>query len=193
METTLQASPASSTAARLRTPFVGLLAGLLAGLLNAILARVLMRIVALVVSGQGSFSVGGTAAIFGFAMLLGPLLGIVYRAVWRFLPGPTLVKGLVYGIALVIVFQIPVLYIVPDFRQELMIAGPVGFGVFGLINFAFVLTLARLTAWLEDAWPRDGSRRAAVMVGTVALGLLALGGLGVLVYELGGRLVGLVE
>ena len=58
-----------------------------------------------------------------------------------------------------------------------MAVGPLGFAIFALMNFAFVLTLAVFAAWLERAWTRDASRRKTEQVVALLLGLLALVGL----------------
>jgi uncharacterized iron-regulated membrane protein len=61
------------------------------------------------------------------------------------------------------------------------------------MNFSFVLTLAGLVAWLERAWPRDESRQRSERIVATALGLLALTGLALLLVEILGRPLGLIE
>lgn len=178
---------------RQRARFIGLAAGFLAGVLNAIVARLLMRVIALVAFGHGSFSVSGTAVIFMFGTLVGPLLGLIYVATLYRLRAHAMVKGLLFGLALLITLQAPGLLAAPEFAAELMAVGPLGFGVFAAMNFAFVLTLAGLTAWLEKWWSPANTRREVETSLTAAFGLLALGGLVLLVVEIGGRLVGLVK
>lgn len=189
----MEASVLTANSLRRRTRFIGLLAGLIAGVLNAVVARVLMRIIALVMTGQGSFSVEGTAFIFMFGTLVGPLFGLIYRSTLYKMRAPELVKGLLFGLVLVVTLQVPGLFIVPEFAAELMAVGPLGFAVFAAMNFAFVLTLAALTAWLEQVWPRDESRKAAEASLTTVFGLLALAGLALLLVEIVGRLLGIVE
>lgn len=178
---------------RRRAWFIGLLAGFVAGVLNAVVARLLMRIIALVISGHGSFSVGGTAVIFMFGALVGPLFGWIYRLTVYRLHANTLIKGLLFGLFGVIAVQVPGLYASPDFRNELMVVGPLGFGVFGAMNFAFVLTLAPLTAWLERAWPQDDSRRGLESGLVTVFGLMGLAGLILIVVEIGGRAFGMLK
>ncbi|HJS18618.1 MAG TPA: hypothetical protein VJ785_07705 [Anaerolineales bacterium] len=164
MEATLQ----TSLDWRARARFIGLLAGFSAGVLNAIVARALMRVIALLMFGRGSFSVGGTAVIFMFGALAGPLFVLIYRS--------TLYKMRA-----------------PEFRAELMAVGPLGFAIFAVMNFSFVLTLAGLVAWLEKAWSRDATRPRIEQVASTALGFLALSGLLLLLVEIGGRALGLIE
>jgi hypothetical protein len=189
----MEASALTTNSLRLRTRFIGLLAGLIAGVLNAVVARVLMRVIALLAFGQGSFSVGGTAVIFMFGTLVGPLFGLIYRSTLYKIRAHELVKGLLFGLVLVVTLQVPGLFIAPEFRAELIAVGPLGFAVFAAMNFAFVLTLAPLTAWLEQAWPRDESRKSVEASLTTVFGLLALAGLALLVVEIAGRLLGIVE
>ncbi len=190
----MEAPVLTTSSLRLRTRFIGLLAGLIAGVLNAVVARVLMRVIALLLFGQGSFTVGGTAVIFMFGALVGPLFGLIYRSTLYKMRAHELVKGLLFGLVLVVTLQVPgLLFIAPDFMAELMAVGPLGFAVFAAMNFAFVLTLAALTAWLEQAWPRDESRKAAEASLTTVFGLLALAGLALLVVEIVGRPLGIVK
>jgi hypothetical protein len=190
----LAVGPAQAAQAlRRRTRFIGLAAGLIAGVLNAGVARVLMRIIALIQFGHGSFSVAGTAVIFMFGMLVGPLFGLLYRGTLYRLRAPWPLKGLLFGLILVVTLQVPGLYLAPEFMRELMAVGPLGFAVFGVMNFAFVLTLAALTPWLEWTWPRDDSRAGAESGLTAVFGFLALCGLALLIYEIGGRLLGIVK
>jgi hypothetical protein len=89
--------------------------------------------------------------------------------------------------------QLPGLFIAPDFRAELMAVGPLGFAIFALMNFSFVLTLAWMVAWLERVWPRDETRQRSERLAATALGLLALTGLLLLLVEMVGRPLGFIE
>jgi hypothetical protein len=178
---------------RRRHLFIALFAGFLAGVLNAVFARVLMRGISLYMTGTGSFSWGGTAVILAFGALVGPLFGLLYRGTFYNVKAHALVKGLLFGLLLLFTVQVLGVYVSPEFRAELMAVGPLGFGAFTAMNFAFVLTLALLTRWLERAWPRSDTRRALETAFVAIFGLLALGGSILLVVEIGGRLLGLVE
>jgi hypothetical protein len=178
---------------RWRARFIGLSAGFAAGVLNAIVARLLMRLVALLATGHGTFSLGGTAVIFMFGALVGPLFGAIYHSTLFKIRLPDLVKGLLFGLVLMLALQVPGLFIAPDFRRELMVIGPLGFAIFLLMNLSFVLTLAGLVAWLERLWPRDASRLRSERITSSVLGLLALTGLLLLLVEMIGRPLGLIE
>lgn len=175
-----------------RPVFIGLLAGFSAGLLNAVVARLLMRVIALLMFGEGSFSIGGTAVIFMFGVLVGPLFGWIYRLTLYKLRAPEVVKGLLFGLILLVTIQLPGLYISPEFRAELMAAGPLGFPIFLLMNLSFMLTLSSMVAWMEKVWPRDETRRRGERFTSAVLGLLALAGLLLLLVEIIGRPLGLV-
>jgi hypothetical protein len=177
----------------IRPVFIGLLAGFSAGVLNAIVARILMRVIALLMFGEGSFSIGGTAVIFMFAVLVGPLLGWIYRLTLYKLRVPEIVKGLLFGLILLVTIQLPGLYISPEFRAELMAAGPLGFPIFLLMNLSFMLTLAGMVAWLEKVWPWDESRRRGERITSAVLGMLAVAGLLLLLVEIIGRPLGLIS
>ncbi len=189
----MEALVPAANSLRRRARFIGLLAGLIAGVLNAVVARLLMRAIALLTFGTGSFSVGGTAFIFMFGLLVGPLFGLIYRSTLYKMQAHELVKGLLFGLIGLVTLQVPGLFIAPEFRAELMAVGPLGFAAFAAMNLAFVLTLAVLTAWLEQAWPRDESRKAVETSLTTVFSLLALAGLALLVVEIVGRLLGIVE
>ena len=178
---------------RERARFIGLLAGFCAGVLNAIVARILMRVIALLMFGRGSFSLGGTAVIFMFGALVGPLFGLLYRSTLYKIRAHDLVKGLLFGLVGLVTLQVPVLFIFPEFRAELMVVGPPGFAIFALMNFSFVLTLAGIVAWLKKAWPRDATRQKSERIVVRVLGLLALAGLALLLVGIVGRPLGLIE
>jgi hypothetical protein len=77
--------------------------------------------------------------------------------------------------------------------NELMVVGPLGFGMFAVMNFAFVLTLAALTAWLERVWPQDDSRQALELSLVSVFGLMGLAGLVLMLVEIVGRLLGVLN
>lgn len=189
----MESTPRTDMYLRMHYHFIGLLAGFSAGVLNAIVARLLMRAIALLMSGHGSFSIGGTAVIFMFGALVGPLFGWIYRLTFYKLRAPEIVKGLLFGLILMLALQVPGLYISPEFRAELMAVGPLGFAIFALMNFAFVLTLAWLVAWFEKVFPEDVTHQSREQIATAVLGLLALVGLLLLLVEIVGRPLGLIE
>ena len=189
--TITQVSVERVSTAKLRMPYVAMMSGVLAGLVNAVIARLLMRVVALVATGRGDFSILGTLNIFMFAIILGSLMGLAFGAIRRWLPGPPAVKGLLYSAVLAVVFQIPVMFIVRDFAAEIMAVGTVGIAVFALINLAYCQLLAHLYSYVDRRVPETLS--GGMVGGAVVLGLVALVGLAVLVYGIGGRAVGLVR
>jgi hypothetical protein len=178
---------------RARSLFIGLLAGFGAGVLNAVVARLLMRAIALLMFGQGSFSIGGTAVIFMFGALVGPLFGVIYSFTLYRLGAHDLIKGLLFGLVLMFTLQVPGLFLAPDFLAELMAVGPLAFAIFALMNFSYVLTLAWLVGWLQRNWPLDPARQRLERITTTILGLMALVGLVLLLVEIVGRPLGLID
>lgn len=152
-----------------------------------------MRGVALLLGGPGSFSIGGTLNIFAFGALAGPLFGLAYHTWFARLKFPAPVRGLLFGLLLAITLQLPGLIIAPDFRAELMVIGPLGFGIFALMNVAFVVSLAWIAAWLDQAWPTDDARRHIEQPVTLIFTLLAVAGLALLVFEIGRQILTLLR
>ena len=74
---------------------LGLLAGMLGGVVAGVGARIAMRVVALIASGVGSFSLGGTLAILLFGVIVGMPFGALFVGVRRWLPGAAMWKGLI--------------------------------------------------------------------------------------------------
>ena len=166
-----------------RALFTGLLAGLIAGVLGGVVARILMRVIALIVTGRGEFSIGGTLGILMIGGLIGPLFGLIYRSTIFKLNAPWPMKGLFYSLVLLIGFQLPALYVFLGLREELMIVGPLGFPIFALMNFSFTLILAAATAWLEKAWNDEPGRERFEKIAVGVLGLMALASLVLLLVE----------
>src|SRR5439155_5600337 len=83
---------------RLRLASLGILSGLLVGLLMGIVARIAMRIVALVVDQGLEFTVVGTLGILLVVSVASVLLGLIFVAVRKYLPGARLLKGLAFSV-----------------------------------------------------------------------------------------------
>lgn len=64
------------------------------------LARIAMRVVAILAGARPEFSVGGTVGILIVFAILGIIAAFPYPIVQRWLPGPSAVKGLCYGMLL---------------------------------------------------------------------------------------------
>lgn len=141
--------------------FVGGLVGGLAG----IAARVAMRIFAERTQPTVSFTVEGSMMIIVMGGLFGLAMGIVYVALRAWLPGPTLVKGLLFGSALVVAVVAPVILTQPGE------AGPdpvLGVVLFSGLALAFGLLLAVGMALIDGRIRQIGTVSRAVL--TFALG-----------------------
>ena len=82
---------------RLRLASLGILSGLLVGILMGIAARIAMRIVALLVDQGLEFTVAGTLGIILMVSFASVLLGLIFVAVRKYLPGAGLLKGLAFS------------------------------------------------------------------------------------------------
>jgi hypothetical protein len=83
--------------ARLRLASLGLLSGLLASLLTGIAARIAMLLVAVAVNQGVEFTVAGTLGIMVVVSMASLLLGLIFVALRRYLPGARLLKGLAFS------------------------------------------------------------------------------------------------
>jgi hypothetical protein len=178
---------------RVRPAFAALASGVLAGLINAVVARILMRIVALIINGRGGFSIGGTLNIVMFGVLLGSMFGAAYGLLHDRLPGKPLIKGALFALIMVFVFQIPVLMLVAEFRTEVMANGGLGLAVFGLINLIYSLTLAAIYPQIRQRVISTNAPNLAMTISTIVLGLIAVVGFAVILYETVGRAFGFIE
>jgi hypothetical protein len=172
---------------------VGLLAGIPAGILvGGIGSRIAMRISALVggeeIAGRltengnsvGEITLGGTAELIFFAGFFpGVFLGPLYQIIRGWLPGPVLVKGVLYGVLLLAVFgAVTINSGNPDFAE----LGPPGLNVamFSLLFILFGAATAVATALLDRLLPRVTELRHRrywypyAVASAVALALLLL-------------------
>lgn len=103
---------------RVRSMAAGAAAGMIGGLLAGIAARVAMRLFAVAIDQPVGFTVEGTLIIVVVGALGGAAFGILYAAVRRFLPGPWLVRGILFGAILIAAV------LLPSFAASIDEAGP---------------------------------------------------------------------
>ena len=84
-------------AARRQAARVGALSGMVAGLIAAIGSRVAMRVVALDGGVEPELTLGGTLFILIAGAVVGTPMGLLFIAVRRWLPGPRLAQGALFG------------------------------------------------------------------------------------------------
>ena len=164
---------------------VGLLAGLVAGLVvGGLGSRVAMRIVSLVAGHEhygeitdaeatvGEISAGGTAFVLFVGAFSGILGGFAYVAVRRWLPGSTFVKGLTFGLLLLVVAGTTV--IEGDNRDFTRFVSPyLAVGLFAVLFILFGLLVAGLVERLAGSAVVVRSRRWVTVGGRAALAALA--------------------
>ena len=94
-------------------------------------ARVAMRIVADAIGKFGEFTIEGTLSIILLGIMLGSALGVLYVPVEPLLPGGPLVRGLVFGVALLVMLGLPML--LQPATGELALAPELGKRLFGAL------------------------------------------------------------
>ncbi len=114
-----------------RRAAVGVLAGIIGGLVAGVGARVAMRMVADALGKFGEFTIEGTLLIIVLGIILGSALGLLYVAVEPLLRGGALVKGIVFGGALLVVLGLPML--LQPATGELALAPELGKRLFGAL------------------------------------------------------------
>ena len=128
---------------------VGAIAGLVAGAaIGGIGARLAMRGVALAAGLEPGFTLGGTMIIFVLGAIMGMVFGLPYGWLWRLLPLPGRVTGLLYGLTLNLVFVLPLFF--NQRNGEFGLVTPlVGFSLFGPIPIFYGLGLQWLSGRVE--------------------------------------------
>lgn len=143
----------------------GVLAGAAAGVLWGIGARGAMRAVALAAGDRTEFTVGGTAMILVAGAILGAVLGLIFAAVRRWLPGNGADQGSIAGSFLLVFLLLPLTLFGP---VEIDRVGLVGLSSFGTLFIIFGASLGALLSRLDRRLlPRRtvGGRRAAAATG----------------------------
>lgn len=164
---------------------VGLVAGLVAGfIVGGLGSRVAMRIVSLVAGhahyGEitdaeatvGEISTGGTAFVLFVGAFSGILGGLAYVVVRRWLPGSTFVKGLTFGLLLLVVAGTTVIEgDNPDFTR--FVSPYLAVGLFVMLFVLFGVLVAGLVERLAGSTVVVSARRSVTVWGRVFLGGLA--------------------
>lgn len=165
----LKAMPWSALAHRVS---VGALAGMIAGVLAGIGARIAMRIVALASESPVEFTVEGTVGILIIGVLVSVFPGILYALVSGYLPGPWAIRGLLFGLALLLVIGLRFLF---GIEGGELARGPldVGRSLFAALFLAYGLALGVVTDWLAPRIPMP-RRSPGVVIGYCALTLIGL-------------------
>ncbi len=78
----------------------GLLAGLAGGLVLGVGGRVAMRLIALGAGLDPGFSWGGSVEVVATGLMIGVPAGLVFIALRRLIPGPSIWRGAAFGVLL---------------------------------------------------------------------------------------------
>jgi hypothetical protein len=166
----------------------GVAAGLVAGFLaGGIGSRIAMRIVAVAAelpfegvvteNGEvvGEITAGGTAFLLVLGSLIGLLGGIVYVAVRPWLPGASLLRGLVFGVVLLV--ALGSLVIDGGFDFTFFVSPYLAVGLFAGLYLVFGVIVATIADRLDRPPPRPrrpfDAAGYAVLAVLCAIGLVA--------------------
>jgi hypothetical protein len=166
-----------------RDAAIGAMGGTIAGILAGFGARVAMRIFAVETRSSVSMSFGGTLTILFFGVILGLGVGMIYGLTRRAVPGPTVLKGLLFGGILTLALVVPALLsqpgeAAPDVNLGLALFAPlaVAFGVATALAVAVLdrreLAFDGLLA-LVGALALAGGVIGALVIGSATIGLYA--------------------
>jgi hypothetical protein len=155
---------------------VGALAGAIVGIVTGIGARVNMRIIALATGSTPELS-SATFFILLTGLLYGILPGILYVAIKQYLPGPGLVKGLLFGLLGSLLIGLPI-FLLPDSPTNDLSIGPplLGRSLFTALPIIYGVFLGLVEQLLRHSIPRPAvSQNSGCLYGILAL--LTLGAL----------------
>jgi hypothetical protein len=161
--------------ARLRLASLGPLSGLLAGLLMGIAARIAMRLVAVAVNQGVEFTVAGTLGIMVVVSMGSLLLGLIFVALRRYLPGAGLLKGLAFSGLVFLFIGIPFLFGLLGPADEVSDGPPwLGRSLFGALFLLYGLVAETIFEHLLSLTARW---RARMLLAVALLAVLSLLGL----------------
>jgi len=170
-----QAAPSKPHWSRLRLASLGILSGLLVGILMGIAARIAMRIVALVVDQGLEFTVAGTLGIILVVSFASVLLGLIFVAVRKYLPGAGLLKGLAFSGLVFLCIGIPFLLGLLGPPDEVSVGPPLlGRSLFGALFLIYGFAVEMI---FERLLPLTARWRARMLLAVALLALLSFIGL----------------
>jgi hypothetical protein len=137
------------TATALERASLGLLAGLLVGPLIALGSRVVMRVLALAGHRELQFTLRGNLEILGTVLVLNVLGAILFIFVRPYLPAAGLLRGLAFGLGLLLTFGV-LFFVAENAFGELAIGGPVlSIGLFSILFLAYGVLLDLAVTYLQ--------------------------------------------
>jgi len=145
----LQPTPAERWRERLRLASVGVLSGLVVGLAAGLGARLIMRLIALEIGSVPVFTLA-TLNLLGVGVSRGIVPGLLLVAIRKYLPGSNLMKGLAFGVLLLLLFGL--LFLLPP-PGELLAAPLFGGVLFAVLCLLAGIALVMVAAWLEHFLP----------------------------------------
>lgn len=166
----------------LRAMAVAGIAGVLGGAVLGAGSRVVMRVFAILVGQPTEFTVGGSLGLVVFGAIFGLAGGLAYIVVRRIIPGPWIVPGLAFGLALVGL----VLATMGGAGSEGSADPGLATRLFAGLALAYAVFTAWLThlverrlppaGWTDGSWPAVGALLSLGGVLILALGAIGLVG-----------------
>jgi hypothetical protein len=154
-----------------------------AGLMVGAASRLAMRLVTVVAGTAAEFTMIGTLGILVIVALASIFPGIFYALTRHFLRWPEAARGLLFGVAMLLVIGLPFFY--GALSNGELSRGPLDFGrgLFAVLFLLFGLTLGLVAGWLASRLPAP-RRSAGSVAGYITLLLAALIGLAVQIQVL---------
>jgi hypothetical protein len=156
---------------------------ILAGLIVGAASRLAMRLVALVAHDPLAFTVEGSVGTLAIVSLASIFPGIIYALTRHLLPWPEAARGLLFGVAMLLVIGLPFFY--GALSNGELSRGPLEFGrgLFAALFLLFGLLVGLVAGWLASHLPAP-RRSVGSVAGYSALLLAGLIGLAVQIQVL---------
>lgn len=145
-------------------------AGAVAGVIAAVAARGAMRAFVVGVGGAAEFTVGGSTAILASGLLIGAGFGMAYPLLGR-VPGPVLLRGLLFGVIGLVAVQIPAF---AGGIDEAVGDPRLGFALFVPVPFIYGVVTALAVAGLERRFADPADQPFGLWAGAILAGALGL-------------------
>ena len=161
----------------LRIADISLVSGLIAAFVVAVGAPMAMSVVAAVDASAAAAAdvepgfTGETVSALPAVTIPGVKGGLLYVMIRRWLPGSTVVRGLTFGVVLLLFPGMPMMLIERDLD-----IGPafLTLPLFGALFVGYGLMVAALVRRFESLWPASRPRPVLATLAFTPLGLLAL-------------------
>ena len=166
----------SRTDEQVRIASVGILSGAIAGLIGGIGARIDMRIVALL-AHQTPVLTGATMTIILMGAMIGVCPGVLYMVIRKYLPGPGLVKGAIFGFMFSLIIGLPI-FVAPAALESAFLTNPALLvqSLFAVLPLIYGIVLETVQQPLKRFVPVMGDSEKSVFL-YMLVAILAIAGI----------------